>query len=148
MSCLVDFYVVTPKDDWIGIITVPIVHNFIKMQNAVPGKYHEMFNALLVEFHHVDQIIDNRDKKHFMKVQAFAQKYETSSVHFDARRNEESLLQVIRKTFFTTIFAIRNDFNWAQHNFYCVVSSDEVLHGEIDVPETINQKGEIEPWAA
>ena len=147
MSCLVDFYVITPKDSWLGIITVPIVHNFIRIQNAVPGKYHEMFHALLIEFHHVDQIIDTRDKKHFQKVQALAMKYETGSVRFDARGNKESLLQVIRKTFFTTIFAIRNDFNWAQHNFYCVVSSDEVMHEEIDVPETINQKGEIQ-WAA
>ena len=148
MSCLVDFYVITPKDYWLAIITVPIIHNFIRMQNAVPEKYQEMFHALLVEFHHVDQIIDNRDKKHFQKVQALAQRYETSSVRFDARRNEESLLQVIRKTFFTTIFAIRNDFNWSQHNYCCVVSSDEVLHEEIDIPETINQKGEINSWAA
>lgn len=134
MGCLVNFYVITPRDEWLEVITVPNAHNFIRMQNAIPQKYHGMFHRLINKYRFLEQIIDNRDRDHFMKVNEVASQYETEDVRFDCRYCDESLLEVIRKTFFKTLFALRDDFNWDKFNYYMVVLSEDVMFEEIEHP--------------
>jgi hypothetical protein len=135
MGCLVDFYVITPKDKWLGVITVPNAHNFIRMQNALPEKFHEMFWALITQYNFIEEIIDNRDSVRFMKVCELAREYESDGVCFDSRYHHDTLLEAIRKTFYKTLYAISNDFNWLKYNYYMIVCSEEVMFKEIDQPE-------------
>jgi len=110
MSCLVNFFVITPRDEWLEVMTDPCAHNFIRLQNAVPEKYHEMLRALLFKYRFLELIIDNRDRCHFMELYDLASQYETEGVLFDCRYCRDSLLEVIRKTFYKTLFALHNDF--------------------------------------
>ena len=51
MSCLVNFYVITPKKQWHDIVLSTEQKDRDLILSQVPGKYQPMLEALLDEFH-------------------------------------------------------------------------------------------------
>jgi hypothetical protein len=138
MSCLVNFYVVTPKKEWEDIILSTEQKDRDLILSQVPEKYHPMLKALLTEFKYLNSIMDNRYSEVALKIYDVALEHETEDTRFDTRYHDESLFQILRKTFYNTLAAISNDFNWDKYNYCRVASPEELILEEMDV--IINEK--------
>jgi hypothetical protein len=142
MSCLVNFYVITPRKEWEDITSSTNPEDRTLILSLVPEKYRTMFEALLTEFQCLNSIMDNRYQEEALKILDAADEYTTEDTRFDTRYHDESLFQILRKTFYTTLAAISNDFNWDKYNYCRVASPEELIPEEMDV--IINEKVVLE----
>jgi hypothetical protein len=138
MSCLVNFYVVTPKKEWHDIILSTEQKDRDLILSQITGKYQPMFKALLDEFQCLNTIMDNLNPEIANRIYEISIQYEAENViyegiRFDTQYHDESLFQILRKIFYNTLVAIMNDFNWDKYNYCRVVCPDELMLDEMDV---------------
>jgi hypothetical protein len=127
MGCLVDTFIITPKQEWRDAAAITNDIDIQKILPYIPQYYHRLLSALLQEFESLNIIMDNRDKEKTLEVLYRARDFETEGVWFSDRRRGKCLQQAIRKAFYDTILIIENDYNPYKYDQFIVVLSNEVV---------------------
>ncbi len=125
MGCLVDTFIITPKEQWRDAAALTRPEERKKMALHVPERYRMLLSALLAEFESLNTIMDNRDKDRAYGVLYKAREYEKDDVWFSARNGEECLQQIVRRTFYDTLLIVANDYNPYKYDLFIVVQSRE-----------------------
>ncbi len=127
MGCLVDTFIITPKQEWRDAAAITNEIDIQRMLPYIPQYYHRLFSALLQEFESINTIMDNKNKERTLEVLYRARDFETEGVYFSDRRRGQCLQQVIRKAFYETLLIIENDYNPYKYDQFIVVMSQEVV---------------------
>ena len=128
MGCLVDTFIITPKQEWRDAASLTSEIDIQRMLPYIPQYYHRLLSALLQEFVSLNTIMDNKNKERaFNEVLLLARLFEQEGVWFSDRQRGQCLQQVIRKAFYDTILIIKNDYNPYKYDQFIVVLSNEVV---------------------
>jgi hypothetical protein len=135
MGNLVDTYVIRMKDEWSQKQNELTFKDFAKEAVlAVPEKYQEMLRVLLKD-HFMQDIMNNVTwREHWYEIVEPAIQLETKDLRITSRYREESLMQILRKTFYDTLLIIENDYDHNKENKFVVVLGDPITEEQLQNP--------------
>jgi hypothetical protein len=135
MGNLVDTYVIRMKDEWSQKQHELNWNDFAEVAvPAVPEKYQEMLRILLKN-HFMEEIMNNVTwREHWYEIMEPASNLETKDLRITSRYREESLMQVLRKTFYDTLLIIENDYDHNKENKFFVVLGDPISEEQLQNP--------------
>lgn len=95
-----------------------------RMVVAIPVPYRSMLTHLLERYSLEAIASTERDREYWGRIWDEASKYETNEIRFARRFRDESLMQIIRKTFFDTLLIIEDHYDSEKQNCFLVTYGD------------------------
>jgi hypothetical protein len=110
-----------------------------RMVISVPAPYRQMFTHLLERYSLEAIVSTERDREYWGRVWDAAAPYETNELRFARRFRDESLMQIIRKTFFDTLLIIENHYDSEKQNCFLVTYGNPISEEEWPRTKSVDQ---------
>jgi len=131
MGNLVDHFILRPREGFNYSVRRPVESSDV--YHFLPEKYQGLFSHIIKNssIMYLHCLIDRSrcsaaygDYPCYQLAWDYLRDRPECKVKFTARYREESLLQVIRTTFYDTILILENTFDWNKDNMFSVVEGD------------------------